>query len=258
MVVWLGRCRWAVALQRAGVLALGILITCVAPAAASPFAYVAVTQPSKVAQFNAASGALQPLSPSTVSGGASANGIIVSPDGRSVYVSDFGNSGVSEFTVGDSGVLTAKTANPILTGHSPEGLAETPDGRNVYVTNSAKIYHYDVGVGGLLSPKTPATVSSGPSGTMAVAVSPDGKSVYVADGLQHIYQFDVGAGGQLVAKNPAFVTAGFNPFDVVVSPDGKSVYTANHGDGTVSEFDVGAGGVLTPKTTATIAAATNP
>ena len=258
MVVWLGRCRWAVVLPRAGVLALGMLSVCAGAAPASPFAYVAVTQPSKVAQFNAAGGALQPLSPPTVSGGASANGIIVSPDGRSVYVSDFGNAGVSEFSVGAGGVLTAKTPNPILTGPSPEGLAETPDGHNVYVANSAKIYQYNVGAGGLLSPKTPATVSPGPSGTMAVAVSPDGKSVYVADGLQHIYQFDVGTGGQLVAKNPAFVTAGFNPYDVVVSPDGKSVYTANHGDGTVSEFDVGAGGVLTPKTTATIAAGTNP
>ena len=175
-----------------------------------------------------------------------------------MYVTDFGNAGVSEFSVGAGGVLTAKTPNPILTGPSPEGLAETPDGHNVYVANSAKIYQYNVGAGGLLSPKTPATVSAGPSGTMAVAVSPDGKSVYVADGLQHIYQFDVGTGGQLVAKNPAFVIAGFNPYDVVVSPDGKSVYTANHGDGTVSEFDVGAGGVLTPKTTATIAAGTNP
>ena len=258
MVVWLGRCRWAVVLARAGALALGVLIVCVAGAAASPFAYVAVTQPSKVAQFNAASGALQPLSPSTVSGGASANGVIVSPDGRSVYVTDFGNSGLSEFSVGAGGVLTAKTPNPILTGPSPEGLAETPDGHNVYVANSAKIYEYTVGAGGLLSPKSPATVTAGPSGTMAVAVSPDGKSVYVADGLQHIYQFDVGAGGQLVAKNPAKVTAGFNPYDVVVSPDGKSVYTANHGDGTVSEFDVGSGGVLTPKTTATITAGTNP
>ena len=239
-------------------MAFGMLGVCVAGAAASPFAYVAVTQPSKVAQFNAVSGALQPLSPSTVPGGASANGIIVSPDGRSVYVTDFGNSGVSEFTVGAGGVLTAKTPNPILTGPSPEGLAETPDGHNVYVANSAKIYQYNVGAGGLLSPKTPATVSSGPSGTMAVAVSPDGKSVYVADGFHFIYQFDVGAGGQLVAKSPAKVTAGFNPYDVIVSPDGKTVYTANHGDGTVSEFDVGAGGVLPPNPTATIAAGTNP
>ncbi len=175
-----------------------------------------------------------------------------------MYVTDFGNAGVSEFTVGAGGVLTAKTPSPIATGPSPEGLAETPNGQNLYVADSSKIYEYNVGAGGVLSAKSPATVSSGPSGAMAIAVSPDGQSVYVADGLNYVYQFDVGAGGQLVPKSPAKVAAGFNPYDVIVSPDGKSVYATNHGGDSVSEFDVGAGGELSPKSSPTISAGTNP
>jgi DNA-binding beta-propeller fold protein YncE len=51
---------------------------------------------------------------------------------------------------------------------------------------------YNVGVGGLLAPLTPTTVAAGdlPQG---VAVSPDGKSVYVANSSGNsVSQYDVG------------------------------------------------------------------
>jgi hypothetical protein len=54
-----------------------------------------------------------------------------------------------------------------------------------------------------------------------VAVSPDGRSVYVVTfdifpGA--VSQYDVGAGGALHPKSPATVVAGDAPFGVAVSP----------------------------------------
>ena len=62
------------------------------------------------------------------------------------------------------------------------GVAVSPDGTSVYVTNigSSDVSQYDVGGGGVLTPKTPATVAAG-GVPVGVAVSPDGASVYVAN-----------------------------------------------------------------------------
>src|SRR5206468_2811857 len=82
------------------------------------------------------------------------------------------------------------------------------------------ISQYDVGAGGVLTPKSPPTVAAGlfPEG---IAVSPDGKSVYVANGAfpeNDVSQYDVGAGGALTLKSPPTVAAGGSPHAVAVGP----------------------------------------
>jgi hypothetical protein len=121
----------------------------------------------------------------------------------------------------------------------------------VYVTNrnDGTVSQYAVGADGGLSPLSPAAVTASPS-PEGIAVSPDGKSVYVAMG-SGVAQFDVGPGGGLVPKSPATVPAG-SPSGIAVSPDGKSVYAAS--GGAISQFDLGAGGTLTPKSPATVPA----
>ena len=125
-------------------------------------------------------------------------------------------------------------------------------GASVYVTNTSggSISEYDVGPGGVLTPKAPATVAA-PGVSEGIAVSPDGKSVYAASPAG-IYQYNVGPGGVLSPKSPSTVPGGNNPIDLAISPDGKSVYAT--GNNTVSEYDVGPGGALTPKSPAVVAA----
>src|SRR5690348_17039687 len=54
--------------------------------------------------------------------------------------------------------------------------------RNVYVTNAGDgtVSQYAIGAGGALSPLSPATVGSG-SGPIGIAVTPNGRSVYVVN-----------------------------------------------------------------------------
>jgi hypothetical protein len=113
----------------------------------------------------------------------------------------------------------------------------------------------DLSAGGVLAPKSPATVAAGSGRSVGVAVSPDGASVYVANSDDNnVYQYDVGAGGLLTPKSPASVAGGTVPEFMAVSPEGGSVYVANGGSNDVSQYDVGAGGALTPKSPATVAA----
>ena len=70
-------------------------------------------------------------------------------------------------------------------------------------------------------------------GPFAIAISPDGKSAYVADvglnGSFEISQYTVGPGGVLSPMTPATAPGGLGPAGVAVSPDGKSVYVTNNG-----------------------------
>jgi DNA-binding beta-propeller fold protein YncE len=129
-----------------------------------------------------------------------------------------------------------------------------------YVANSSSnnVSQYDVGAGGALTPKSPATVAAG-TGPQGVAVSPNGASVYITNvNSGTVSQYDVGAGGALTPKSPATVATGTGPQGVAVSPNGASVYVANFNSNSVSQYDVGPNGALTPKSPATVAAGSLP
>jgi hypothetical protein len=83
---------------------------------------------------------------------------------------------------------------------------------------SADVSQYDVGARGLLTPLVPPRVGAG-VGPQELAVSPDGRDVYVAnrDG-DSVSQYDVRAGGALMPMSPATVAAGDLPTGVAVTP----------------------------------------
>jgi DNA-binding beta-propeller fold protein YncE len=193
--------------------------------------YVANSSGDSVSQYDVgAGGALSPKSPATVATGAFTFpiSVAVSPDGGSVYVTNVGDDSVSQYDVGPGGALSPKSPATVAAGDQPFGVAVSPDGASVYVANSGNdtaiysVSQYDVGAGGALSPKSPATVATGvdPRG---VAVSPDGGSAYVANFIANVNggsvsQYDVGAGGALSPKSPATVATGNGPFGVTVTP----------------------------------------
>jgi 6-phosphogluconolactonase len=302
-----GNCRSRALL---GAATAAVLLAVAARAHAAPYAYVANGDgdgPSNVSQFNVgAGGLLAPLSPPTVAAGSGPNGVAVSPDGQSVYVTNYSDNTVSQYDVGADGALSPK-AGAIGGNEGPLGLAVSPNGKNVYVADGATdrvqpnitvydvasdgtlalkgyasslgqdpqslalspdgkslylaqccmdrgVAQFDVAPDGTLGPKSPAWAHISGLGAAGVAVSPNGKSVYVTSYVgTAIYQFSVGADGKLSPKNPASVQAPqCCTWGVVVSPNGKSVYVVNSG-GYVDQFNVGAGGKLSPKSPAQVA-----
>jgi DNA-binding beta-propeller fold protein YncE len=262
---------------------VGVAFALPSGTSAAPFAYVTNKGADSVSQYDiGAGGLLAPLSPFTVPASKGPSDVVVSPDGRNVYVANNGYlvgdpddvpASVSQYDVGANGTLLPKSpASVISCGAMVTQLAVSPDGKSLYVPTMADcsvIDQYDIGADGTLAPKSPAAVEPDPdSQPIAVAVSPDSRSVYVTDfrsvrsGGGLILQYDADAGGALSPKSPPAVAVLGEPGRIAVSADGKSVYVTDQGpnfeDGSVLQYNVGSGGKLSSKSPARVAAGTDP
>ncbi len=232
-------------------------------------AYVVNEGDNTVSQYtiDPSTGDLTPKSPATVATGTNPFAVAVTRDGKSAYVVNEGDDTVSQYTIDPStGDLTPKSPATVAAGMQPDGVAVTPDGKSAYVSNfsfglAGTVSQYAIDAGtGALSPKSPATVTTG-NGPAGVAVTPDDQSAYVTDFLDKtVSQYSIDPGTGLLSPNsPATVATGTDPQAVAVTPDGKSAYVTDTAADTVSQYSIDPGtGTLSPKSPVTVAAGLAP
>ena len=190
---------------------------------------------------------LDPVAPSTKLASSFPLGVSTSRDGNRVAIllSGFGKQGVQllDRASGASQFLEQRAAFV--------GVALSPDGSRVYASggNEDVVYVYDWRGSGatlrdslVLARKAPK--EDGTRYPAGVALSPDGRWLYVAENLaDSVAAFDA-ASGAVVGRWPA----GRYAYGVVVGPDG-TVYVSAWGARTVSVFDPAPGGALTLRRT---------
>jgi DNA-binding beta-propeller fold protein YncE len=175
---------------------------------------------------------------------------------------------------GTAGCVSDDGSGPCANGHalvSPQSVAVSPDGKNVYVASGGQAvgdrsalvrFNRNRTTGAISQPAGAAgCVSEDGSGpcadghglafAMSVAVSPDGKNVYVASEGGGVARFNrnsttgaitqpAGSAGCVSDDGSGPCADGhgllFGAWSVAVSPDGKSVYAASQG-GTVVRFN---------------------
>lgn len=192
---------------------------------------------------------------------AHASGVIVSPDGKSVYVIGKGDNALAIFTRDNAGALTYKSkianGDTLTNGKSVDGfdgaidVAISPDGKNVYVVSdsgamvvlnrvNSEMLTYSVvfkeDVGGV----------DGLDGAFGVVVSPDGENVYATGGTDEavvVFTRDISGALKYVSKlakndqSGAKTVKGLDrAYGVVVSPDGKRVYVTGKSDNAIVTF----------------------
>ena len=211
--------------------------------------------------------ALSALSPATIAASTNPDGVAVSPDGTSVYVTNYGSNTISMYSRNTStGLLTALSPATISTGAAnaaASAIAISTDGAFVYETNkldnSISMYSRNTSTG-LLTALSPATISTG-GAPVKIFVSADDAYVYTADDTGgDISQYSRNTTtGLLTALSPATISTGPagppapDPFDVVISADGKSAYVANQNQNTLALFSRSTTtGLLTAMSPATI------
>jgi DNA-binding beta-propeller fold protein YncE len=199
------------------------------------------------------------------------SGVAVSPDGKSVYVSSYDSDAVARLNrnpttgaitqpAGTAGCVSEDGTGPCADGHGLRGassVAVSPDGKSVYVASLSSVavarlnrnpttgaITQPAGTAGCVSEDGtgPCADGHGLSATRGVAVSPDGKTVYVAsldsDAVARLNRnTTTGAISQPAGIAGCVSETGAGPCadghgllhaaQVAVSPDGKSVYVAS-------------------------------
>lgn len=177
-----------------------------------------------------------------------------------LYVTNYkstGPNGISAYSIGSGGALTAITSGTFTTGVNPEGIEASANGDFLYVENSANgtVSAFTIGSSGSLS-DVPGS-SCGSSGTTNCAdVPPDATDGAVSSGGDYLYVVSSNssanygvtpftynaANGTLTAGTE--VTSVNQPEGVAVTPNGDFLYVANYSGNTVSGFSIGSGGAL--------------
>jgi 6-phosphogluconolactonase (cycloisomerase 2 family) len=149
------------------------------------------------------------------------NSVIIDSTGTYLYVANFGNSTIGQFSIdGATGALTAMAAPYLSQGARSLTLHHTAAADYVYIVNyaSGHVVQYRIGKGGNLEALAPILMVCGPQCPNFIAFDQTGNYAYVADRTAAaISQFKVGPTGALSAQTPAAVATGKNPLYIVTS-----------------------------------------
>jgi DNA-binding beta-propeller fold protein YncE len=188
-------------------------------------AMCAPTACSTVDQYSVgADGSLTSLSPATVATGPTPGGVVVSPNGNNVYVTDQFDDTVSQYIRHGDGTLTPMNAPTVPAGNLPYAIAITPNGKYVYAADNlgASISEYSVGSDGSLTQLSPTPVPAG-SHVFDLKISPDGNSLYATNSNDNdISQYTINGDGTLTAKTTPTVMAGNKPTGLAIVPAQQS------------------------------------
>ncbi len=224
------------------------------------FLYVANHNSNTVSIFAvAADGTLTqvPCSPaSNCDTGSNPQSVAVSPDGRFLYVVNGGT--LSSYAIAANGRLTPLPCSALCSSGVALGQAAiTPSGAFLYVLaeGGGSVIPLAIASDGSLSPVpcSPASNCEGGDGESSLAISPNGRDLYISNFStpSTIVVFSIGSDGALSkqACSPASdCDAGVEPVGLTLSPSGGSLYAVDYGTSKLLPFSVEADGLLAPLT----------
>jgi 6-phosphogluconolactonase (cycloisomerase 2 family) len=201
--------------------------------------------------INVVTGALTEISGSPYSAGTEPVGVILTPSGKYLYVSDSLDDTVYVFAVDADGTLTSVPGSPYAAGGSyPLWMAVSPSGRFLYVpnANSDNISVYRISsISGALTPISGSPFVGFGGQPASAAVTPSGNFLYVAETGDNVAAYSINQGtGALAPVSGSPFPGGNDPYYADVSGSGN-VYTADLQGAQISGYTINSStGTLTP------------
>lgn len=165
-----------------------------------------------------------------------------------LYVSNYGESTVSAYSIAANGNLSAVPGSP-LEVPVPLGAAVTPDGKYLYVSNftsAGGLSAFSIASNGALSPIAGSPFSAKP-GTWGLAIAPDGRHLYAANsGTNNISAYAIESNGSLTAVPGSPFPADSSPTNIAITPDGQHLYATDQAANDLSAYSIAEDGALSP------------
>ncbi|MBZ5649670.1 MAG: lactonase family protein [Acidobacteriia bacterium] len=182
-----------------------------------------------------------------VATGSTPSAMVLAPSGSALFVANSGTNDISAYSVKSDGTLTAGSTTP-TGGMTPLSISMDSAGHFLFVANqglqidpaSGTISVFAVQDAALTAvPGSPFRVAelgaSSGTGPAGVAVTPDGKFLYVSNQFDGtVTSFSVNASG--VLTRGLVVPVGTAPSGLAITPNGGFLYVAN--SSTVSGFAI--------------------
>lgn len=156
--------------------------------------------------------------------------IVLAPDGLHAFVACYGSSAIAVLDIQHLALATTIVLPP---GSEPYGLAMSADGRDLYASDNltGRLFVADVATQQLVRS---VQVGSRPA---LVTRSPDGATLYVADGGSHaVTVLGIGADPANPVVRATVPLEGY-PHGLAVTPDGRFLVVANTISRTLSVVD---------------------
>ena len=178
------------------------------------------------------------LSETTSSGGTGPTSVAFSPNGQCLAVTNESTPNVTIFQVSS---CSLSSANSYTTGSSPQALAFSLDGNCVFTADfgSSTISSFAVTPSCTLIPIAVGTISSGGTGPIALAFSPNGCLAVANQTSGDVALFSFSSPTCSINQIGSSVSAGTSPTSVAFSPSGLCLAVSNFvSSGTVTMFNV--------------------
>jgi 6-phosphogluconolactonase (cycloisomerase 2 family) len=209
------------------------------------YAYAAAQESTNIYWFaREANGELEERG--AVAGGEENHALTISADGRFLYAPSYNNNAIYEYQLEANGEPKALSEAKVTGVEKPHIVVLSPGNEEYAYTadglgGEAKVTMLKRNKNnGKLTVEATYGVGRGGEYAEALAISPDGKSVYVTDaGTNHAAGYF-----STFARNTSngtlnllsIIELGIEPKGVVVSPDGQDVYITDQGEAGINEF----------------------
>jgi DNA-binding beta-propeller fold protein YncE len=194
--------------------------------------YLYVVNPidGSVSQFSiGSSGHLTALNPASVPAGADPASISIDPSGRFVYVANTGygatagTGSISQYAIGNGGVLAALSPASIAPGGAPSATAIDSSGRDLYALSNCNnggactgdIVEYSIGSAGALTPSSGRVTTGSHFNGVGLLFDAAGTHAWALTNFMGvdtnqgtIWPFGVENGGSLIPANPVMFAVG--------------------------------------------------
>ncbi|WP_263410246.1 lactonase family protein [Terriglobus tenax] len=187
----------------------------------------------------------------------------LSPDGRSVFIANYGGGSISSYHVKDDGSLSEVVSHVQYEGAGPDHARQaqshahsaqvSPNGRFLLVNDLGLdricIYRIDRKTAALKPNDPPVWQARPASGPRHIAFHPNGKWLYSVNELDStvdVLRWDAAHGRLTAVDHVSTLKPGFPPDtafagEILISADGRYLYVGNRiGDETIAVFQVAA------------------